>query len=966
MMSVQSSATPTSLLGATEPELTLRVCSGAQRGQLVRLTDAKCTIGSAPSCTLRLQGEQIAPWHCVVLRGQQRTIIRRLSAATRLNNAAFHDAELVSGDRLTVGNVEFEVLAGPHSLRPRIRPEDQQRFDTLEQRRQLANQLGRDRLRRLIRRLRKAERRLAESEQRRRQYEHDVRELEERHSQLVIQREQLDAALVDLRRREAAAAELAQQSQLQTQQHERSLCELRIALDQSRLESAQQQTHWDSQRAEWEASRADLQQQIIALEQERTQLVAQQAAWSNVQQQQLDELRQLEQTLAAREAKFLADSQLRQSALDELERSLTARHTAVEAQQQSLAAERTAVTQLRAQIEQDHAAEQARWQAEAAAREAELTQRHDEQQRRFEQQHSDLLGRTSALESLRVQLDAEREQLAVQAATLALRAQEATVAADSGEALAIQETLLADQQAQLTAAWAELAQQQAALTSAQQAWDEQRQTALGAIEAQRADVELAQESLAQQLEQFHNDSALTRQRHEETSSELARQRDELDRRVAELAERGEELLLLQQRIEQEQARLAECNQESSTDSATERPQTALSAEVESQRAAILAEMQQAHQALVEQQAAMDAEREQIITEKAQWRREHEAWQREVAEEAERRTAAAAELARQEEELRQQLANHAQHEPSHVDTNESFEERAQRIRNELLAQAEALRSESIEVTHPAEEPASAIEMEQAPTEPEVDTPQASPEPESQLIRSHERESAAEVMRRMGLLSDLNAEDPTESTPAKPGTSSSVQQSSPESVSGSRQRPAPEPVEDEDEDMNAYMAQLLQRVGGRKSDAVEKSSPATRPDTTPVREPVVSKSEPEPAPEPPQPLLDPREMTPRSLPPELSANLSAMRAIANRNARDAVTTHLITKTAGSRNGRIYVISTSVIATLVLSWCYFFQDKEWALMPMALSAVTLMVWLLMAHRETRRLQGLNQKKQQESPSH
>ena len=70
-----------------------------------------------------LQGERIAPWHCVVLRGQQRTIVRRLSAATRLNHAAFHDAELVSGDRLTVGNVEFEVLAGPHSLRPRIRPE---------------------------------------------------------------------------------------------------------------------------------------------------------------------------------------------------------------------------------------------------------------------------------------------------------------------------------------------------------------------------------------------------------------------------------------------------------------------------------------------------------------------------------------------------------------------------------------------------------------------------------------------------------------------------------------------------------------------------------------------------------------------------------------------------------------------------------------------------------------------------
>lgn len=957
MMSVMSPTGPTSLLGATEPELTLRICNGAQRGQLVRLTAPKCTIGSAPSCTLRLRGEQIAPWHCVVLRGQQRTIIRRLSAATRLNHAAFDDAELVSGDRLTVGNVEFEVLAGPHSLRPRMRPEDQQQFDTLEQRRQLANRLGRDRLRRVLHRLRKAERRLLDSEQRRRQYERDVRDLETRHEQLVIQREQLDAALVELRGREAAAAEQAKQSQLQSQQHKQSLSELRDQFEHAQQDFAQQQAQWDAQHAEWQRDQDAFERQRAALETERAELAARHAAWTQTRQQQLDELHQLEQSLAAREATVSEDARTRQAALDELARSLAARNTAVEVEQQALASERAVVTQLRAQLELDHATQQARWQAEAAAQAAEINHRHEA----LEQQHSDLLGRTSELQSLRAELDAEREQLAVQAAALALRAQESPVAVEHDESLAEEAARLSEQQAQLSTAWAELAQQQAALTTARQTLDEQRRAEQTALDEQRAALATERDSLSREREQFQHDSTQAAQRQQELSIELARQQQELDRRSTELADRGEVLLQLQQRLEYEQAQLAEATAASAQASKAEPRE--LATEDAAPRAAILAELQLAHQALVEQQAAMDDEREQIILEKAEWKREYEAWQREVAEEAERRAAAAAELARQEEDLRQRLSEHAQqHEQAqrelpHDDHDETFEERAQRIRNELLAQAEALRAESIDVSRHDDEPAPAVESEPAQTKPVVDTPQASPEPEPLLIRSHERESAAEVMRRMGLLSDLNDDEGVEPASAQASAQPIAPQPSTEPAPVERKRPAPEPAGDEEEDISAYMAQLLQRVGGRKGEAVEPSAPAARSEAAPASPTTTAASEPAPEPEPAQPLLDPREMTPRSLPPELSANLSAMRAIANRNARDAVTKHMITKTTGSRDGRMYVIATSALALPVLAWFYF-SGNEWALMPLALAGVTLMVWGLMAYRETRRLKDINQK--------
>jgi hypothetical protein len=106
------------------PALTLRVCGTPQDGRLVRLSGVKCSIGSDSQCTLRLRAAGVAPMHCLVIRGPERTIVRRWADETRLNGQPFTTALLGIGDRLAIGSVEFEVVDGISSP-PDEQPDDQ-------------------------------------------------------------------------------------------------------------------------------------------------------------------------------------------------------------------------------------------------------------------------------------------------------------------------------------------------------------------------------------------------------------------------------------------------------------------------------------------------------------------------------------------------------------------------------------------------------------------------------------------------------------------------------------------------------------------------------------------------------------------------------------------------------------------------------------------------------------------------
>lgn len=83
---------------------------GRARREL-RLSSQQCTIGSAPSCTIRLRGATLDPVHCQILRGRSRTIIRSLSAKTWLNGSEFQQDELRPGDVLKIGPLQLRVVA---------------------------------------------------------------------------------------------------------------------------------------------------------------------------------------------------------------------------------------------------------------------------------------------------------------------------------------------------------------------------------------------------------------------------------------------------------------------------------------------------------------------------------------------------------------------------------------------------------------------------------------------------------------------------------------------------------------------------------------------------------------------------------------------------------------------------------------------------------------------------------------
>ena len=91
-------------------KLTLRVHGRGHEPRLVRIQAAKCTVGSAAGCTLRLRSAGVAPLACWILRGKCGAVVRRMHGAATLNGGALEEAPLQAGDRLRIGAVELEVV----------------------------------------------------------------------------------------------------------------------------------------------------------------------------------------------------------------------------------------------------------------------------------------------------------------------------------------------------------------------------------------------------------------------------------------------------------------------------------------------------------------------------------------------------------------------------------------------------------------------------------------------------------------------------------------------------------------------------------------------------------------------------------------------------------------------------------------------------------------------------------------
>jgi DNA repair exonuclease SbcCD ATPase subunit len=99
---------------ATSPASVLRLHGGTEDERLIPIPVGKWSIGSGPRCSIRLAYPGVQPLHCLITCDDQGLRVRRWADGILLNGVTFDEASLASGDRLTIGSIELEVVGtGP-------------------------------------------------------------------------------------------------------------------------------------------------------------------------------------------------------------------------------------------------------------------------------------------------------------------------------------------------------------------------------------------------------------------------------------------------------------------------------------------------------------------------------------------------------------------------------------------------------------------------------------------------------------------------------------------------------------------------------------------------------------------------------------------------------------------------------------------------------------------------------------
>lgn len=993
------------LLGIPAGELALRVANGQKAGAVFPIDVQKCTLGADDGCTLRLDHAGVRPLHCLILRGEAETVIRRWSPDTRLNGRDFTDAPLRAGDRLSLGPLDLEVvtpeaiasgsdkthapavLDQQRSLDEALQQLADERAAWDDQRRQWqaeqAAHMSRgaqesDELdKRLVeleaqgrlldeqrqaweRQFRDEQRQLDESrrawyEERRAselQLSQQIESLREREERLAVQRAELDRqaelarratdgidqdrqdASADVERREAALVE-----------RERSLQADRDKLDRERTALQAEQTAFHAERDGWEEvqeeARTRLSDKMQQLERRLSELNAERAAWESQRDRSLAEFEEQSQTLSRKLANLEGD---RRTLLSERAAWQTEQHqreTQWTGRQRTLAAaeEELARQKTEAELRQQQLASR-----EARLREAEENGAAVEA--RLTAERNDLSKLRKALDDERAAWESDRERVA-QADRESLTSAEAEAGrlraelAAQGEQLGQVRTAHAEADRCRVAAEEKLARQQAALEAARRALEEERaawqskqsepSTAVDAEATRLAEEELAR--LHQDLESQRSALAEIQRQQAAAADDIARQQAELE--AARLA------------IDDERARWQ-------------------SEQAELKNAAI------ADQANVVQQAAAD--RERLATLEAEleslrraWDEERETWQADAQRRATQPIAAPAaeadgDLQRQLLELSSELEAARR---ALDDDRRHWEAERQRQAAELAKHATQL--QELRRRAPADHEPTADTLTSTPDETPINTDEQRaemrecPVEATDLLTQFAGQEAAEVsfaeptdaapvdmadlLSRFGVSIDSSTESVdshgSDQTPLPDETSA-----------GRAARPAPH-AEEEEDSIDEYMARLMQRLGAKaQTPPPRQQQPA--PTMTPV---VLPEIEPETAPVAPvaTKLTDPSEMGRRALPPERAADLSAMRELANLNARSAIDKHQrrtirhtgVTKAAVSLVGVVgavvegvfwlqgsptafYLMLGSVVVALFWGWQYATMWRKLAVAP------------------------------------
>src|SRR5579883_1636106 len=122
MVQASSPSRPSALDSGDSALATVRleVRSGLGRATVYEVGDGGFLVGSVPGCDLRLPGANLPPIICLLARGANGAILRRLAPVLPIlvNNKAIASAHLAHGDRVTIGSVDIGVTITPGQSAP--------------------------------------------------------------------------------------------------------------------------------------------------------------------------------------------------------------------------------------------------------------------------------------------------------------------------------------------------------------------------------------------------------------------------------------------------------------------------------------------------------------------------------------------------------------------------------------------------------------------------------------------------------------------------------------------------------------------------------------------------------------------------------------------------------------------------------------------------------------------------------
>lgn len=635
----------------------------------------------------------------------------------------------------------------------------------------------------------------------------------------------------------------------------------------------------------------------------------------------------------AGERSQLATERARLAALENELKSATAeldrRRQACEAEQKSLVAQAARLQ-----------AESALRAAEERRRELALNSQTEELERRAERLAADL----TAAEAERSRLDREAGELRRREDELKTQSRAVDdrllVLEEGRRALATREADLLRQTDELRRRAAAAEEESAHLLARRQAVDEQAAAAVAARDSGVAAVSAREQAVEARFAELVRREAEAASRCESLKnhwSELTAREQNLERDRAALTAR-------EQRLAEQESQAATLAppavatvsqaDEAATTAAAEaldfaRAELAGERETLERREAELAAARASWEAqLTEQEAAMAAERtgheesrlddrlriEQLEAQLKAWREEAELWRERFNEKAtDTATLAAA-----------AVAPAVEIEPPSVGTSPALEDPEEMPDHDVqLPETDELRETSELPLSAVEEvgeeltldkPVADVGDEELREAEEAPGAVADEAAEAEVVEHGKSESAADVLRRMGLMSNLH-DEPSDATPARP---------EPQRMETPKPQPAPTAgagVHHEgDEALDDYMQQLFQRLGVKQSGPMPsketKPEPAVPSRVAVVDAPAAEKTA---EPDPSLPPLAPGEFKARSVAAERKSDLSALRELANMQAKTNIAKHDIKRGSSKSKWKLRVGAASIAGGLVCGGLY-----------------------------------------------